>query len=357
MPPKPLYEVKPEAYLFGPSVEKPEEKIRQWVLFELLSTYGVSINNIEIERKVKVGTRNHWADIVILRENVPYVVIECKRWENKKIAAGVDQAISYADANTMRAPYAVFTNGDVWIVKRKLMDQWVDVPDISKHIDDDHEIELEQLIRSIDEFKPIWYWQNQVVPKKEAKAYFSKLQEIFYSGVYPLDVFERDLLFATDNLLRSMSCADTGDTHYVNSKMAVACKGYAKYFEKLNREERIYQDFDNDTLREMIVTLQFRFSEIVRNGQGLACEEYFLMRFVSALFQYFLKIIKTKDGLCEYQDVPSVLNAEFQELTGLLFNMRLGVAFPDRLLEESCTYLRDFCEGDWERHREESMRK
>jgi hypothetical protein len=107
----------------------------------------------------------------------------------------------------------------------------------------------------------------------------------------------------------------------------------------------------------MITSFQFRFSDLVSNGKGLTCEEYSLIRFIAALFQYFLKIIARKDGFCEYQDVPSVLNAEFQELAGLLFNMRLGVAFPDRLLEENCTYLRHFCEGDWERHREDAMRK
>lgn len=76
MPPKPYYDVSTEAYLFGKTKEKPEEKVRQWVLFELLSTYGISINSIQVERQVKVGTRTHFADIVILKENTPFVVQE-----------------------------------------------------------------------------------------------------------------------------------------------------------------------------------------------------------------------------------------------------------------------------------------
>lgn len=67
MPPKPFYEVSPQAYLFNKNHETPEEKVRQWALFELLSTYGICINNIDVERQVKVGTRNHRADIVIMR--------------------------------------------------------------------------------------------------------------------------------------------------------------------------------------------------------------------------------------------------------------------------------------------------
>ena len=119
MSPKPFYEINPQAYLFDRSDETPEEKVRQWALFELLSTYGVSINNIEIERPVKVGTRNHRADIVVLRESVPYVVIECKKWDDKKEEQGTQQALSYADANTMKARFAVYTNGDIWKVKKK----------------------------------------------------------------------------------------------------------------------------------------------------------------------------------------------------------------------------------------------
>ena len=84
MPPKPFYEVQPSAYLFVKyDGDKPEEKVRQWALFELLSTYGVFINNIVTERPVKVGTRTHRADIVVLRDGAPYVVIECKKWGAK----------------------------------------------------------------------------------------------------------------------------------------------------------------------------------------------------------------------------------------------------------------------------------
>ena len=100
MPPKAYYDVKASAYIFGMSDEKPEEKVRQWVLFELLTTYGISINDIEVERPVRVGTRNHRADVVILIEGAPLVVIECKRREDDDIAQGISQAVSYASSDT-----------------------------------------------------------------------------------------------------------------------------------------------------------------------------------------------------------------------------------------------------------------
>lgn len=362
MPPKPFYEVKPEAYLFTKHKETseakvtPEEKIRQWALFELLSTYGISINNIEVERMVKVGTKNHRADIVILRESAPYVVVECKRWENNKIESGVDQAISYADANTIKAKYAVFTNGDVWIVKRKLRGEWLDVPDISRRIDENYRVELETLIRSMADFKPVLYWLNQEVPKKDAKPYFAKLQEIFCSSTYPLDMLDRNMLFATDNLLRVISCGSSSDTHYLHSKMTVACKGYAQYLARILGNHNDTLSFEGYTLKEMSVFCQNSFNEVVSNSRGMAGEEMAFNRFISALVQYLTKCISRKNDRCEYENVSNILTNEFQGLISLLFDLRLGVTFPDGLLEESCTDLRHFCSGDWERYRLEALR-
>lgn len=362
MPPKPFYEVKPEAYLFIKHKETPEakvtpeEKIRQWALFELLSTYGISINNIEVERPVKVGIKNHRADIVILRESAPYVVIECKRWENNKIKNGVDQAISYANANTIKAKYAVFTNGDVWIVKRKLRGEWLDVPDISRRIDENYRVELETLIRSVADFKPVLYWLNQEVPKKDAKPYFAKLQEIFNSATYPLDFLDKKMLFATDNLLRVISCGSSAGGDGLKDKMTVTCKGYAKYFSRVLGSNDDCLSFEGYTIREMALYCQNHLNEIVANSRGIDGKEIAFVRFISALVQYLIKCISRNMEVFEYENVSNILTNEFQSLISLLFDMRLGVTFPDSLLEESCTDLRHFCSGDWERYRLEALR-
>ena len=223
MPPKPFYEINPQAYLFGKTDDMPEERVRQWALFELLSTYGISINNIQIERPVKVGTRTHRADIVILHESAPFVVIECKKWEDKHIGRGMQQALSYADANTMKARYAVYTNGDVWEVKRKISNEWVDLPDLPKRIDGDYQVKLDELVRSINDFKPAFYWLNQTVPASSAQAYFSCLQILFNGSTYPLNYLDNDLRFGTDNLLRVI-CAKGHHPDYIHGKMVAACK-------------------------------------------------------------------------------------------------------------------------------------
>lgn len=352
MPPKPYYAVQPSAYLFVKNCdEKPEEKIRQWALFELLSTYGVFINNIEIERQVKVGTRNHYADIVILRNDVPYVVIECKKWDAKKNAGGMQQALSYADANTMKAKYAVYTNGDVWEVKSKIGGDWVSIPELPKKIDGDCHVKIDKLISSINYFKPAFYWLNQSVPAASAQTYFSSLQKIFNGATYPLNYLDNNLCFGTDNLLRVI-CAKGNHPGYLHGKMYGACKSFADYFKNRIGEKTDY-DLRDDDLRQLTVDFKSRFERLVDDTRDLQGEEIIFIRFIATLLQYLLKQIDSRENKKLYLDIPSVLTKEFQKLVALLFQVHLGVSFPDPVLEESETDLRHFCRAAWERFEKE----
>lgn len=130
-----FYTVDQKAWLFTVQAEdaergKPEENVRQWCIYELLRSYGVLINNVKIECPVRVGTRTHRADIVVMREDRPYIVIECKSRRTRKHEEAMNQAISYATASDMNAEFAVYTNGDVWWVRRRVKDVWVPIPDL-----------------------------------------------------------------------------------------------------------------------------------------------------------------------------------------------------------------------------------
>ncbi len=347
MPPKPYYDVQPSAYLFVKNCdEKPEEKVRQWALFELLSTYGILINNIEIEKQVKVGTRNHYADIVILRNSVPYVVIECKKWDAKKNAGGMQQALSYADANTMKAKYAVYTNGDVWEVKSKIGGNWVSIPELPKKIDGNCLVKIDELLSSINDFKPVFYWLNQSVPAASAQTYFFCLQRIFYAATYPLHYLNKELCFGTDNLLRVI-CANGDHPDYLHSKMYGACKSFVDYFKNRLGEKTDY-DFRDDNLRQLTVHFKHRFESLVDDIRDLQGEEIILIRLIAALLQYLLKQTDLREKKKLYVDIPLVLTKEFQELVALLFQVHLGITFPDPVLEESWTDLRRFCRSAWE---------
>ncbi|APG24248.1 type I restriction enzyme HsdR N-terminal domain-containing protein [Syntrophotalea acetylenica] len=355
MPPKPFYEINSQAYLFGKTDETPEEKVRQWALFELLSTYGICINNLEVERQVKVGTRYHRADIVILRESAPYVVIECKKWEDKHKDRGMQQALSYADANTMKARYAVYTNGDVWEVRRKMGEEWVEIPDLPSRIDDNYLVELDELIRSINDFKPAFYWLNQTVPATSARAYFSCLQVLFNGTPYPLNCLDKDLCFGTDNLLRVI-CARGDHQGYLHEKMVAACKSFSAFFERRLNQGYKEEFLSDDDLRHLTLISKMKFERMVENTRGLKGAEALHLRFIATLLQYLFNQIHLTKKKENFLDVPAVLTREFQELVGFIFQIHLKVSFPDPVLEESGTYLRHFCLPAWEEFKKEDDR-
>jgi len=350
MSPKPFYEISSDRYLFGKPDEMPEEKVRQWALFELLSTYGVHINNIKIECPVKVGTRTHYADIVILRDGAPYVVIECKRWKNKKIDNGIDQAISYADANTMKAKFAVFTNGDIWRVKRKIRNGWVEVPDINRSVDSPHQLTIDEIISDIHELEPILYWFDQVVPKEDARAYFCALQEIFNSKAFPIDQIDRGLCFATDNLLRAIS-AKGAHEQYIMEKMLGACRYYSSFFqERLFTKEDLFE-LNKDDFFHLTTVFCLEFDRIVQKTQEMTNSEVLMFRFIDTLFHYFWNISKRQPSINDYIDVPVSLNDEFHKFLNFHFQIRMGIEYPDRLNNSSNYSLKISCEEAWKAYR------
>ncbi|MCO6452625.1 MAG: type I restriction enzyme HsdR N-terminal domain-containing protein [Caldilineales bacterium] len=177
MPPAPFYEIHPNAYLFQKSAT-PEEEVRQWVAFELLSGYGFHINNIEFEKPVKVGRRTHYADIVVFNNHKPYIVIECKRRDESKIADGLKQAVSYATAYEIRAEFAVCSNGSNWQVMRNINDNWVKVTDIPRIFSSNTRRPIHELFYEINHLELILYWLHRPVPAKYAQIFLSNLQDI-----------------------------------------------------------------------------------------------------------------------------------------------------------------------------------
>jgi Type I restriction enzyme R protein N terminus (HSDR_N) len=310
---------------------------------------------LEVERQVKVGTRNHRADIVILRESAPYVVIECKKWEDKHKDRGMQQALSYADATTMKARYAVYTNGDIWEVKRKMGDEWVDIPDLPSRIDDNYQVRLDELIRSINDFKPAFFWLNQTVPATSARAYFSCQQILFNGTTYPLNYLDKELCIGTDNLLRVI-CAKGDHSAYLHGKMVVACKSFSAFFDK-RLGQGIKEEFINDDdLRHLTAVFKMKFQMLVENTRDLKGDEVLLIRFIATLLQYLFNQIHLQGKKEYFLDVPSVLTRAFQELVGHLFQVHLSVNFPDPVLEESGTDLRQFCSQAWVQFKKEDDR-
>jgi hypothetical protein len=156
MPPRNFCDIDSKYYLFGKS-DTPEEKVRQWMIFELLAVYNVPVQAISIESPVKVGTRQYRADILLLKDYRPWAVIECKRQEDGDISNGIEQAVSYASC--LQAEFAAFTNGKDWLVKRCRAYQWISVPDLPTYSSSNSSaVQLDQLSISYTSIALLMRW-------------------------------------------------------------------------------------------------------------------------------------------------------------------------------------------------------
>lgn len=156
MPPRNFCDIDSKYYLFGKS-DTPEEKVRQWMIFELLAVYNVPVQAISIESPVKVGTRQYRADILLLKDYRPWAVIECKRQEDNDISSGIQQAMSYASC--LQAEFAVFTNGKDWIVKRCYHGKWISVPDLPIYSSKQYSsVQLDQLLKACSSIVLLIHW-------------------------------------------------------------------------------------------------------------------------------------------------------------------------------------------------------
>lgn len=101
-------------YIFDPVRRKwiflqPEEWVRQQFLHYLISEKGYPISLISVEKQLKLGQRAKRYDIVVYKQDKPWMLVEVKQ-ENEAInPASLSQLLSY---NTiLKAAYLVLTNG------------------------------------------------------------------------------------------------------------------------------------------------------------------------------------------------------------------------------------------------------
>jgi superfamily I DNA/RNA helicase len=115
---RPFYAIPPEEYLFQQLVsdDSPEERVRQWLLRELIESYGFPKElfdgrTVNIEVPITIGSRQCFVDVAIQKEfqgdPKPLVLFEVKRLDSTE---GIDQLHGYLSA-CPTARIGVWTNG------------------------------------------------------------------------------------------------------------------------------------------------------------------------------------------------------------------------------------------------------
>lgn len=85
----------------------PEEAVRQLFIYELTHREGYAQEHIKLEYPITIGRETKRADIVILRDETPFIIIEVKK---PRLQEGKEQLKSYCNASGVSI--GVWTNGE-----------------------------------------------------------------------------------------------------------------------------------------------------------------------------------------------------------------------------------------------------
>lgn len=337
------FKINPDAYLFDKQ-DTPEERIRQWALFELISYFGYNINDITTELPVKVGRRTHYADIVITSDNKPLVVVECKRVEDEKYKDGIEQAISYASAKNISAPFAILTNGNQWLVKRKVKNDWKSIPDIPMNFS---KYRISRKISGfLDEMKlvePLLYWTYSRVPIEKSVRYFHFIQRFLFESQIILSPIDINLVNGAELIFRPLSSGHFEiNTEYTKTKFEIAQTFLSKYFESIDANWSSAV-FDIHTIQDYINIYFLNINELIMNIKGIDSQENALLRSIHCILRYYQSLQDVPAPIC----VPESISLEIQNLISPFFENLLGLEFPDRLDEDGLETLKELSSVYW----------
>ena len=101
-------------YVFDPIRKKhiiltPEESVRQTLINYLINEYNYSKSLISVEKQLIVNECTKRYDIVVYKNDKPYILIECKSPKVKLTIDSIEQASWYNFA--LKADYLLITNG------------------------------------------------------------------------------------------------------------------------------------------------------------------------------------------------------------------------------------------------------
>ncbi|MFC4263778.1 type I restriction enzyme HsdR N-terminal domain-containing protein [Ferruginibacter yonginensis] len=88
----------------------PEEWVRQNFILYLIHVLQYPASLIAVEKQITIGAIKRRFDIVVYKNDVPYLVIECKEMNVPLTEQTLTQVLHYNA--TVNAPYLAITNGN-----------------------------------------------------------------------------------------------------------------------------------------------------------------------------------------------------------------------------------------------------
>ena len=275
---------------------KPEEKVRAEVFARLIIEKEYPLSHIAIEVPVKMGSETKRADIVIYKNakhQKAFIVVELKNSNQKDLREALKQALSYAGSGSLRADYALATNGKEKValyIKEDSNDLINDIPPyggnapIWKYLRDSKNNNITKI--TTDELKALlqkihnYLWNGG---KRNPAEAFSEFSKIIFTKIMDEKIAEYD--------------ADYKFKHYEFQKnrdedkfaLEKRIKGlYQKYKEK---DSNVFDNaliLDADEIKFLVENLEsISLSETELDIKGKVFQKFFADFFKGTAGQYF----------------------------------------------------------------------
>ncbi len=348
---KPFYNVPLDCYLFG-AKHKLEEEVTQWALFELMRYYGYAICQLEVEKTVRYGTRRGRLDILVRHNEKPFIVIECKRRGGyPKSQDPMKQAMSYADANSIQAEFCVFTDGNVWQVKRKLASGWVSYPNIPRLINGQEvEFELSDFLHDLDRIKPALHWLYKPIAGVDAYDFINAIQPIFCAASVVSDGTNELLLSIMDHVCRAITIKPQVDG-YTYEKLNVAFNKTQQYLEELDIDNYSKEGVNNN-LHELLMIPNMQFNRLKEESLDVDSEmDLAAIHLLSTLYSVARSSITYKNT--KELTLSEAFTDELYNFISLGLQRNLKTCLPVKSETISVNDIRESCEKDWRKFLDE----
>lgn len=347
---RPFYPVPRTAYIHvGPLGDdarngEPEEAVRQWCAFELMRAYGFSVTDLSFEAQVQVGSKFYRIDILVLRNGLPWIVVECKAPEAVNDKA-IDQAISYADSPRVHAEYVLYTNGSDWQVRRRFRGQWQPVLDLPcARFEQDESIGIAHFYACLNDAAPLLYKLDETIQGKEAECFLHALQRFFHGWNLLTDGVDQDLTSCADNLLRVLSLPNH-DYAYRCGKYNDARAEFCRFQSRHKIAWEVPPIGGEVPIHTGFLELQSAVLQAIDGTSRSAGPNVLALRLIAALLEYG---IATERCNTPFATMPGAIHHSLREFLQYQFRIKFDAMLPDPVDQITGSDFRLYCGSAWE---------
>ncbi len=353
----PLYPIPAETYLYPAKLSAQgvpntkEEPVRQWCAFELIRAYGIKVADLSFEQEVRIGSKTYRIDILVKRNGLPWIVVECKEPKHTKPEEGLEQAVSYAGSVKIMAEYAVYTNGTAWQVKRRIENEWTAVPDIPVSGPARPLGSIDELLRTVELVSPLLHKLDEPLQGNDARLYLEALQLFFHGANLITSGVDEDLRMATDCLLRVLSTGPDNE-HYSRSKLVASANRAEAFRMKTGIGFELPEIQESEHVCAFMNAMSLCLHPLLEAGRGVEGANQSLIRLFLSLLSY-----GARQAGKNYPLFPAHLHASIREFLTKAMALTMDVRVPEALDEEFTSDMSNFTRPAWERLAQENNRQ